>query len=203
MKHFIVDLETLGTDTSAIITQVGIAEMRLTYDAYVITPLLACTVDSTQQLITGRTFNPDTLSWWTKQLNEEMLIRTAALPRNTVSEVCTNVYDCLDSTLGKDDVIWANSPSFDLMILEHFLNQYGYKTPWSFRQERDVRTLIYAAEYLLGKQVNFETRKNAHTAIDDATYHASQIAMCLETIRAGRCTQPKIHNLGVDPCGPS
>lgn len=75
--------------------------------------------------------------------------------------------------------VWANSPSFDLILLSNAYKKFNMAIPWKFYNERCVRTISY-----LKPDVKKNTNRQkgvAHSAIDDCIY---QIEYLCETIKS-------------------
>jgi len=72
-----------------------------------------------------------------------------------------------------DFTVWANSPSFDCVILRHAFKLLGIDCSWRFYQERCVRTIAAIA-----KERGFDFKNEtdfvgtAHRALDDAKHQA-------------------------------
>src|SRR5690606_7228412 len=110
--------------------------------------------------------------WWMNQSDEarKKLHSENAVP---IRKALREFYIfCKDA----DYRIWANSPSFDCVILKNALDKANYKTPWRFSKERDVRTLT--SLFPESKEIAF--KGIVHYAIDDC-YH--QIKMCVKAYK--------------------
>lgn len=64
--------------------------------------------------------------------------------------------------------VWSRGNSYDLAILKLAYQRTGKMVPWDFWRERDVRTWLEGFAYK-------STRKNPHTALDDAVNQALDI----------------------------
>lgn len=175
MKHVMVDIETLGTGFDSVIACIAVvpfnpetghvgdgAEWRLS-------------VDDSAKL--GFKMDCETVAWWGNQSEEaraqldgEVLVRAQIL----------SVMQWFKAFGAKDQVcVWANSPSFDLVMLREHFNRldYGYELPWEFWNEWDVRTLLKLAKvrgYDVKKELGYKAN---HLAIDDARHQAQQVSL--------------------------
>lgn len=76
--------------------------------------------------------------------------------------------------------VWMNSPSFDGVILLDLAHQFNRELPWSFRQERDVRTI----KKLVQSREDSDNLHwpaypdNAHDALVDARYQLEVVHFC-------------------------
>ena len=171
--HVMVDIETLSTKKNAVIVSIGAVRFdpRATLEEPVKLPnwfYSIVGVPSQQH----RHIEPSTLSWWFKQ-NESA--RKAVEEALVCREHYTAALDRFAEWLlvgGEPQAIWANSPSFDLVILRDAFENTELRgstprtCPWSFRAERDFRTL---------RRLFPGTGSgacNAHNALADAAWQA-------------------------------
>lgn len=163
MKDIMIDLETLGTRSSAAIIQIG-----------------ACYFDRNTGNI-GNTFEVNidefddkftmdmsTIAWWLKQSDQA---------RASVTEegapMITAMLKLKDFLQG-GDCLWAHA-TFDIPIIQHAFEVFGLKNPIPFRGMRDIRTLMDIADHKSEKP-----REGVHhTALDDALF---QVQYCVEAL---------------------
>lgn len=157
IKHFSIDLETLGISRRAVILTVAIVTDR--GDTLVMAP----SID--QQIRDGRVVDGETFRWWLKQ---------SAEARASIADVsespCHEVRRAVAKMFGQardSYFVWGNAPSFDCEILADFLGTgtCAMERPWSIWMERDVRTARMA--------VGRTQPEVAHDALADA---AAQLA---------------------------
>lgn len=135
--HIVIDLETLDTSPSAVVTSIGVAiGSKGAFTSWQVN------LEITSQLLNGRTVSQSTLAWWkeqqkyTQQLMLENQLQTPQALSNLVIEL-----EGLQVKLGESNIaVWGNSPSFDLVILSSLFEQYRSSVPWKYWQERDLRT---------------------------------------------------------------
>jgi len=142
-----IDIETLSTKKNAQIIQIGavacwdIWKKPSTWREFLVS------IDQTPSLPYDK--DPYTVQWWSQQGEAAQ----ASLEMNKVD----NIYAAL--VLFNDwladikfeasmrypvrDTIWANPPSFDCTILDNAYRVESVDKPWTFRQERDSRTLYH------------------------------------------------------------
>jgi hypothetical protein len=82
----------------------------------------------------------------------------------------------------KHDRIWAKSPSFDLAILSHAMNQCNIIPAWAYFEEADVRTIV-TINRLFNSGINPISNDNAHNALEDARNQALYIAETILTYK--------------------
>lgn len=160
MPHMMIDLETLSTKNNAVITQIAAVvfepneiDILFTYEAY---------PDLNTQLGMNRHIDIDTIRWWLKQSEEARLNfdRVTSPLHKVCSEFCqTFLWEEIEG-------IWSHGSIFDIVILEDFMKDCGFKIPWDFRKVRDTRTLFS----LIPTEMEKATVK--HSAIGDAMAQA-------------------------------
>lgn len=161
-----IDIETLGTQHNAVILSIAAVE----FDASgAIGRQFYEKIELQSAIDAGLKIDTETLIWWTTQkpiVFKEMFVDALPLKRVLKRFVSwfreNNVY------------VWANSPSFDLIIIEHALKVCGLKTPWKFYNERCVRTLLSLAP---AAKENISKPTDVHNALQDCFF---QINYCVE-----------------------
>ena len=144
--HLMLDIETLDTQPSALVLSAGWAwfnENRVISSGVV-------SFDHHLQQRTGRTTSIDTVRWWKEQAEPLPDSRHGFDVRMLDGELWrTNPrrWANTPSAEGMEDVlVWANSPSFDCVILRHWAASLQRNVPWAFWMERDFRTHKYLVE---------------------------------------------------------
>lgn len=195
--HISIDIETPATSPSSAIVQIGVAVM-----------------DHKGEIFNhkGRNFKIDiteydsypqfdvsigTMMWWATQDQEAFReafgvynpsgMNGVNEDRNSLALTMQLLCEHIRSIEGKIRV-WAKPPSFDLVIIQHALKVTGYKCPWSFRDERCLRTLLDLTPRDASIHgMPFEGAK--HDAYADAVHQLKQIRACLTV--AGRMRHGK------------
>jgi len=165
-----LDLETLGNKSNAAILSIGAVEFNMETgetgrEFYMVVDLESC-------LDAGLIINASTFYWWMKQSDEAR------------KGVCEGGFD-ISSVLGAFNIwmgfcvdkvkIWGNGARFDIGILEDAYVATHLKTPWYFRSEMDVRTLVAFAPEI---KANYPMMGVEHDPIDNCKH---QIGYCHET----------------------
>jgi hypothetical protein len=110
------------------------------------------TIDSQDE----RTVDDGTVTWWGQQ-NEAAQEEALGDGDDRV-----NIVDALtelSKLAWKHDRIWANGTTFDMVILENAMKQYGVTMPWKYWQVMDARTVY--------KLCNAPKLGNSHNALED------------------------------------
>lgn len=165
MNNIMIDIETLGTDTNSVVLSLAALEFcpqtgktgRQFYKK----------IDLNSAIALGLQINTDTLVWWTTQNTKQFTeMFKDAQPIHKVLELFVNWFR------SPDMIIWANSPSFDLIIIENALRKANLPTPWKYINERCVRTML-----ALNPEAKKSVQKpeNAHNALADCFYQISYL----------------------------
>lgn len=179
VEHIVLDLETLGTSHTAVILSVG---MVFIHDDQIIDRYRINIDSSDQETLYNRTTDEDTLKWWRVQLQSDegklawqMALEDAKSPTQAAMRITAMLNSCEGEPL-----IWGNSNTFDNEILRSFLIEL--KQPvWSFRRDRDFRTLKALFKEKVPEPPFLGTR---HVAIDDAMNEAYHLIQILKYIKA-------------------
>ena len=140
MYEIMLDLETLGTDPNSVIVTVGaikfirnknIQEFKSVDKFY-----RRIDVKSCEQL--GMTKDPATMRWWKKQPQQVQHEAFNHPDRYKLKDVLQE----FSYWIGSADKVWANSPSFDCIILTQAYKKCGMRVPWEYWNTRDVRTIL-------------------------------------------------------------
>lgn len=163
MKHVMLDLETLGTTSDAVIMSIGAVKFDLESDRIDDAGFYA-SVSVESNLDLRRVINESTLMWWLKQ--EPAAQAVFHEPKQTLEQSLCELSDWFD----RDDYeIWANGASFDTPMVEHAFRQIKMDAPWRYNASRCFRT-YKALPFAKGVSVPFTGTK--HNALHDAIHQA-------------------------------
>lgn len=161
--RIMLDLETLGLDPGASIISIG----AVRFDADGLGEEFYRSISLTSCEEAGLTIDADTLDWW---LHMDAGVQDQLTGGEDLSGV---LYEFREFYRGADE-IWAFSPSFDCAILAHAYEQVGQNEPWSYRDERDARTVA-----ALPCAADVDRDGDEHHALNDAKYQARMVARTL------------------------
>lgn len=173
-KHIVIDIETYDTKPTSIILQIAACEFDINNSGNILSEFVVnVNVDSQP----NRSYSQRTLDWWRDQGKEkhDTLLVNAIDLQNALSQLL--------SWLPQDDKykIWANSPNFDMSILENALN---YDIPWKYYQYLDVRTIKELAKSL-NIAIPEPDKTQKHTALYDCHYEAFLISSVISHLKQG------------------
>ena len=165
MKDVMIDLETLGTKSTAAIVQIGACY----FDRE--TGEIGQTLKLNIQYPNG--FGPftvdfGTVSWWLQQGEEA---RSSILGN---AMYIAEAMEILRDFLKGADNLWAHA-TFDLPIIQHAFDFCNFKNPVHFRGMRDIRTLMDLADH----RSTVERTGTHHDALDDCKF---QVQYCVEAL---------------------
>jgi hypothetical protein len=178
-RVLMLDIESLALGTRPVITQVALIGYDLEEDELLDTRHVQFyPVDPQQQIIPPRRIMASTIAWWMKQSDEARVrfeqsvsddfAELPALARHLIATVNQLTDD------GKIPYeIVAKGPQFDVAAVETLLEDLGLKTPWDYRNVRDLRTLLATAginEKNIPKPAGFVP----HVAYWDARWQLNQ-----------------------------
>lgn len=139
-RHVMIDIETLGTEPGCVV--LSAAAVCVTREDGVLghfhTPF-----NVEQQLGVGATVSPRTAVWWAKQGTNPDNIFTY-----DGGHLSVQFQEFIDWIQAQNaDYYWANSPSFDLDILDGLRKCLIARrscipdVPWTYKNKRDFRTI--------------------------------------------------------------
>lgn len=164
-----IDIESLGTDPGSCITSVG--AVKFNFETGEIGDKFFMNINVKDSMKLDFKVNGNTVLWWFKQDDEA--IKAMLSDPQPVRTVLEELSKFINSGR-KHPNIWANAPTFDCSLLRAYYEKTNIKVPWSYTQERCVRTLSNLAP---GVRSEIDHVGQAHNALDDCMY---QIKYCVE-----------------------
>ena len=163
-----IDLETLGTKPNSAILSIG----AVAFDENGIHDEFYANVDLSSSIVHGFDIDADTVYWWLKQDSKAGSILEK--DKIHIGSALKNLSEFIKSF--KPSEMWANSPSFDLVMLKNAFHKMGVDECWGFWIERDFRTFLS----LTGAERAFPSV--AHDALEDAKAQARTLVNYYATI---------------------
>ena len=167
MKHIMCDIETMGTKPGSAIISIGACQFDLITgqtgkEFYINIDLKSCQEN-------GFSIDASTVLWWMNQSDEAR--ESLKSCQIGIEAAIESFHSWMEDIKANECQVWANSPSFDLNLLEFAFNKFGLNQPWFYWNERDCRTLVSLAPEIKKSMVNDLT----HDALSDCKY---QIKYC-------------------------
>lgn len=166
MNDLMVDLETLGTKSDAVVLSIGACFFDRKKKTLGEKFYLVLTIQD--QINAGRKVNAATLQWWLKQNNAA---QSVFLQEGTQTVQALTQFTTWITTNGNPNIkVWGNGSTFDVSIMEHIFDMFLVTIPWKYSKVRDLRT--FTEECANNSAV---TRSDGHhnaltDAIDQANY---------------------------------
>lgn len=183
-----IDLETLGNRYNAPILSIG--AVAFNRDNGKTGPTFYQEIDIDSAIKVG-TVTGSTVAWWITQSKDAKRLfddnEQARAKKMHIASALLN-FTTFVRSLGTPRP-WGNGATFDITIIEHSIDKgtVGLEPPWAFWNIRDVRTVVDAAESLVGWRKDSVKRVGVHhNALDDATYQAHLV------IEAWRALKPAL-----------
>jgi len=166
MTDIMLDIETLGICPNSVILTIGaikfnikdeikeIKQLKDTKDCFYVRINFKSCINLEMEI------NEDTVNWWEEQSKEAQYEVFKHKDRVDIKEGLTKLSDFLKNS----NTIWANSPSFDCVILENAYKLCKLEIPWKFWNLRDTRTV-----YALGniKLKDYSSKTESHNSLYD------------------------------------
>lgn len=156
MKHVMVDIEVLG-----VIASIGAVE----FDSRGVHTQFYRVIDQTSALLAGLLIDRGSIDFWRKQ-------DASALGPLLNSGSKVSLKQALEGFAGFVDHntwLWAKGPDYDCIELKKCYDACGMQVPWSFRNMRDVRTIMALSGVVPAKAIT------KHDALCDASAQATTV----------------------------
>lgn len=175
-----LDLETFGNTSTAAINQIG----AVAFDRYTgeIIGGYKVNVDAQTCIDHGMTMDVSTINWWLKQSDaarqsittgDKQHIKTALRDLNAFVQAKLNVK-------GDDKaVLWCHA-TFDEPILSNAYKAVNIRPFWTYRNVRDLRTIVDLADYTIPKEENTGV---VHDALDDCLFQIKYTVECVNRLK--------------------
>lgn len=184
-----IDIETLGTKPGCVVLSVGAVAFNPLekYDEgfkYSADNIFYQNFTIFDQLIAGLIIEPKTIDWWKDQTSEA---QQAIMPDQiNLRDGLFRLITWFGNLKGNRGKVWANSPDFDLSILEAATIAVASGImPWTFRDKADLRTIKHVAQLKLkpGDEIVYPGRIGIHhNALDDCFNQIAIVQTCMEFI---------------------
>lgn len=179
-NHLMVDIETMGTSSDAIILSIAAVPFDLATGEFKTFFWKNISLESNE--VANRSIDASTLRFWFNQSKKAQIGLFDGEPlckvlRDFQNFIKNNTLETYMQT-GNNLQIWSNGISFDICILKHAFNQIGGGELCHYSLERDVRTLV-SLNPSIKDNTRFEGTK--HNPLHDCLH---QIKYCSETFKS-------------------
>lgn len=177
----VVDLETFDVGAKPVILSIGAVAVD-TRSGRTIGEFYRL-VDPANAVQYGLTLGVDTILWWMKQSDAARLALTnPSLDRMSLPPALEELSNFFRAT--RAESIWSNGALADLQWLGNAYRACNMTPGWTYRQERDLRTLWDLVP------VPRVTAELEHDALSDAKAHAKQMLAALAWIQVAQVVVP-------------
>jgi len=171
-QNVMIDLETLGKRSNAVIIAIGAVvfdEEGIEVDDFYIN------VDPQSCIDIGMKMDASTVMWWMQQSDEARAVFKK--PGFPIQRALMKLSFWLTNHTPVDRRVWGNGSTFDNVILTNAHHLSNMQPAWKYSKDRCYRTL----KALLP---NIEHERNGihHNALDDARYQAEHCIKLLKGI---------------------
>lgn len=171
MKDIMLDIETLSTDSNALV--LSISAVIFDIESKEIGDCFEIGLNKEQQLKKGARVDAQTVKWWNEQ-SDEAKAMLERLTRVGIEEALNLFNDWITSNFKAVSKInlWGNGATFDNVIVENLYKRHDIEFAVPYYCHRDVRTLVRLAK-INTRAYDFQGIK--HNGIDDCLH---QIKYC-------------------------
>lgn len=171
MDHIMLDLETLDTRSSAVVTSIGAVAFDPNSNTLGDKFYVELVDDIDYQQSRGRTISGSTVQWWMNQgAAAQQLFAEQPQPgieRVTTQEALHRFGLFVGANGDRDVQLWGNGADFDNIILGSLYADLSIRKPWSYSRNRCYRTMKN-----LGFGSKAKREGTHHNALDDAITQA-------------------------------
>lgn len=180
--NIVLDVESLGTDENAAIIQIGAAipEFDRAHIGYIDSYFIATiSYDECLRKIQSKVFTQsnDAMQWWENQPSR-LKVFSGQQTYDSALGYFNLWVEAIKIQSKKNVALWGNGSDFDNRLLAYTMSALGFKLPWEFRNNRDLRTLralfplTSSAPSWSNAPVDFAPGFRKHTALGDAMMEA-------------------------------
>ncbi len=179
MYDVMIDLETFGTASNAIIVQIAAVPFEPWSGGRVlVNKSFNCYVDP--DTCFGGAYDGATILWWMTQDDDARQKLVQGIKNNGIPlmEVLASFHDWPEQhgfSWSSVSGVWCHGLSFDVPILDTAVRYFGHKLPWAYNKGRDTRT-VYS---LLGDPPKIDAGGVRHDALGDCIQQVSELQAVL------------------------
>lgn len=181
MKDIMIDLETLGLTTNSVILSIGAVLFDITDipSGEDLTPFYR-NITKQSCLDVGMEISKATEDWWRDQSTEaQQALLSDQIPLRQALIELFDFVRMIDAT--HRIRVWSNGAAFDIALLNNAYRRFDLTPPWSYRGERDCRTIFWLAQRKYKPEIDefyMTLRGTKHNALDDAQMQARWVQQC-------------------------
>ena len=161
-KNLMVDLETMGTNSNALICSIGAVYFDKKGPSQDPDDQFNVVIDFQSGIDAGLRMDGATVEWWLRQKEKA---------RSGICDATHNLKDALlefSMFFKKGTRIWGNGADFDVALLKNAYESVGLALPWKYSNVMCFRTLKNLRQGIEKPQ----TGGTVHNALDDAIWQS-------------------------------
>ncbi len=169
-----IDLETMGRSPGCVVTHVAI----VTFNPPNPNPIdiMHLHLSMTEQLKAGLKVDSSTIKWWMGQ--EDKARNIFKMDSFQVDDL----YQCIKATVDENTFVWSHA-TFDIPIINHLLQTFGFKSPFNYRKCMDIRTAQELYKIRFNEDAYAPKEGVAHNAVDDCKSQINLICKIIGDLR--------------------
>lgn len=172
MKDVMVDLETWGNGSDALVVQIG--AVYFNRETGELGKDFKININAEDAVKSGAKIEPGTVYWWLRQEGKAQdSITTGQLYGEKYAFVKLNEF------LENAECIWSHA-TFDFPIMTSAMKRLDIKPSFLFKAARDIRTLLDMAQFSFH---NVPRDGVHHDGLDDAKYQVKYCVMAMKKLR--------------------
>ncbi len=171
-NELMLDIETLGNNKQAVITQIGAVVFNVEQG---VVDQLHMRIDPETCVQAGMKMDTSTVLWWLKQ-SDAARAEFEKGPQISIQAALRGLGEFYVKHCVKESGVWGNGATFDNVILGEAYRLNGVKQPWMYWQDRCYRTLK-----TLLPQIPADPHGVAHNGLDDAIKQANHLIKICKT----------------------
>lgn len=176
---FMVDLETLSSDPTAVVVQIGVVAFDIQTGRIEAERLI--NVDPHSEILEGFTVDGGTIMWWMDQAKGGKCTWNSG---NVDSKEAWIRFCAFIKAYGnKNSRMWSHA-TFDAPIVTYHLNRLGLAQPVHYNRYLDLRTIsvLTRGRFSIPKTVRPD---DAHDALADCRYQIKWLVECWRRLKMG------------------
>ena len=183
MRDIMIDLETLGTGSDAMILTLAAVEFNPETGGTKRMFYKKVDIDSYKPYTGCFTMNGSTLTWWMTKAPAAAREEAFSGERTSLKTVLED-FDAWLKSIQDTIRVWSHGSSFDISILTHSFTILGLEIPWQYWNIRDTRTLYDVAQVDLKLLPLTDDAKRypEHHAIGDCLRQIEGVRKSYETL---------------------
>lgn len=176
--HVMIDLETLGLNSSAVLLSLG--AVKFDFNTLQVVDRFECFFRLSDQQEHGRTISTDTLRWWMQQSDDARQVFASS--QELTNEQCLVRFNEFLRTPEPVAGVWGNGAAFDNALLRNFYYAYKLKPAWSHREDFCFRT--FNAMFATAETRAMANPGVVHDALADAQFQTDILVRQIANLRA-------------------